>query len=215
MKSSNYIEYGWEHTNSLCSHNYILPKLESILTNLRLERESRILDLGCGNGFVTIQLAEKGLLMTGVDASENGVALARSVNPDIPFEVHSIYDDSLLEISGAPFDCIISLEVIEHLYSPGKLFQQSVSLLKPGGYLILSTPYHGYFKNLVTSILNAWDNHFLVDRDGGHIKFFSRKTLTEMAISFGFEKPQFWGVGRFAYVWKSMIMVFKKGSRTL
>ena len=68
------------------------------------------------------------------------------------------------------------------------LFLENTFLvLRSGGSLILTTPYHGYLKNLALSLFNKWDKHFTVERRGGHIKFFSEETLARMLSSCGFE----------------------------
>jgi hypothetical protein len=83
-------------------------------------------------------------------------------------------------------------------------------VLKPGGYLVLTTPYHGYFKNLALALLNKWDKHFTVLWHGGHIKFWSRATLTALLEQQGYAVVGFSGVGRIPYVWKSMVVVAKR-----
>ncbi len=76
---------------------------------------------------------------------------------------------------------------------------------KSGGHLILTTPYHGYFKNLVLALSGKMDNHFHVLWDGGHIKFFSVKTLTKFLETEGYTDTYFKFAGRFPYLWKSML----------
>lgn len=76
--------------------------------------------------------------------------------------------------------------------------------------MIVSTPYHGYLKNLALSLINGWDAHFGVHWDGGHIKFFSKKSLAAMATNAGFVKLKVFPVGRVAGLWKVMIMVGQK-----
>jgi len=122
----------------------------------------------------------------------------------------SVYDDDLRDRIGGPVDCVISLEVVEHLFYPKKLFEQSRTLLVDSGLLIVSTPYHGYLKNLALSLMNGWDRHFGVDWDGGHIKFFSKATLSSMASNCGFKNIRLFPVGRIPGLSKSMIMVAKK-----
>ena len=78
-----------------------------------------------------------------------------------------------------------------------------------GGEMIISTPYHGYLKNLLISLLNGWDKHFTVLLDGGHIKFWSKKTLSQLLNEFGFSIIDFKGAGRFPYLWKSMFIKAK------
>ena len=108
------------------------------------------------------------------------------------------------------FDAVVSTEVIEHLYSPHLLPRFAWHCLKPGGLLIVSTPYHGYFKNVALALLGKWDHHHTVLKHGGHIKFFSRTTLTNLLVDEGFIPQKFLGVGRLPWFWCSMILVMRK-----
>lgn len=78
-------------------------------------------------------------------------------------------------LSELRFDVVISTEVIEHLYAPRSYMKMIKNILPNNGVVIISTPYHGYLKNLVMALTNKMDNHFTVLWDGGHIKFWSRK----------------------------------------
>ena len=127
----------------------------------------KILDLGCGNGYVASRIAELGHSVTGVDVSTDGIDTARA-----SYHLGSVYDDDLIFKIGGPADCVVSLEVVEHMFFPKRLFEQSSSVLVKGRALIVSTPYHGYLKNLALSLTNGWDAHFSGHWDGGHIKFF-------------------------------------------
>ncbi len=77
--------------------------------------------------------------------------------------------------------------------------------LHPGGTLIVTTPYHGYFKNLALALTGKLDSHFTTLWDGGHIKFFSVSTLSELVTAEGFTLREFQFAGRIPYLWKSMI----------
>ena len=148
--------------------------------------------------------------MTGIDSSREGIAQAAASVTAACFKVASIYDERLVDVVGNSFDCIIALEVVEHLMLPKRLFSQAFRLLRPTGHLIVSTPYHGYAKNLAISLLNGWDRHFAVGWDGGHVKFFSKHTLRNMAESHGFRLERAVGVGRIPLFWKSMIMMLER-----
>jgi 2-polyprenyl-3-methyl-5-hydroxy-6-metoxy-1,4-benzoquinol methylase len=201
--------YGWGHAESSYSHGYLLPAVLALLAR-HVGRGARLLDLGCGNGAVTARLAAEGYRMVGVDVSEDGVLHARKAYPDVRFELASVNDDDLAARVGTGFDGVISLEVIEHLFYPKRLFTQSHAVLRSGGALVLSTPYHGYVKNLAISLVDGWDKHFGVDWDGGHIKFFSDRTLRRMAEGEGFRDIRFQGVGRLPMLWKSTIMTARR-----
>ncbi len=196
--------YGWKSTEPLADHSYKLPAIKRLLP----EGTLTILDVGCGNGYITSKFAAMGHEVTGVDASEDGIAIARKAYPEVRFEVYSAYDDLTDVVTEA--DVVVSSEVIEHLYRP-KLFLENIfKVLRHGGYVILTTPYHGYLKNLALSLFNAWDKHHTVDREGGHIKFFSEKTLTRMLKDCGFDEVVFHNAGWVRWLWKSMVCRARK-----
>lgn len=202
--------YGWTDLAPTCAHEYLLPAVREYIKGRYHPETAKILDIGCGNGYVAANLAGLGYSVIALDASADGIEIARAAYPNVSFNVCSVYDDNLGAAVGNMVDCIVSLEVVEHLFYPKKLFEQSFRLLKTGGCLVISTPYHGYLKNLGISLINGWDRHFKVEWNGGHIKFFSKRTLAQMACNVGFRNPRFHGVGRLPGLWKSMIMVVQK-----
>ena len=102
--------------------------------------------------------------------------------------------------------------MIEHLFHPRMLPRFASRLLRSRGHLIVSTPYHSYLKNLAISVAGKWDQHFSPLWDGGHIKFWSRATLTRLFDQEGFDVAEFSGAGRLPYLWKSMVVVARKRS---
>jgi len=153
--SNEHCGYEYHNSEASCAHEYLLPTVFREISVLGRGKSLKILDLGCGNGYVAAQAAARGHTVSAVDVSSDGIAIARASFPDVSYCVASIYDDDLLKKIGGPVDCVISLEVIEHLFFPGKLFEQSHRLLTNEGSLIVSTPYHGYFKNLALSVTNG------------------------------------------------------------
>jgi 2-polyprenyl-3-methyl-5-hydroxy-6-metoxy-1,4-benzoquinol methylase len=166
------------------------------------------LDLGCGNGSFSNFLADRGFEVVGIEESLSEIELAQQTYLNCQFIQGSIYDLQLPELEHT-FDLIVSAEDIEHLLLPRELPRVAKRFLKPGGHLIVTTPYHGYLKNLGLSLLGKMDSHFTVLWDGGHIKFFSVSTLKQLLISEGFSNPQFKFAGRLPYLWKSMICLTK------
>jgi 2-polyprenyl-3-methyl-5-hydroxy-6-metoxy-1,4-benzoquinol methylase len=164
----------------------------------------RVLDLGCGNGSLSNVIAQKGYEVVGVEESRQGIEIASSNFPSCKFIQGSIYNLPYAQLENS-FDVIISVEVIEHLLYPKELVKSARKCLKPDGQLILTTPYHGYLKNLVLGLSGKMDKHFTVLWDGGHIKFFSVKTLTTLLKDEGYKDIEFKFAGRIPYLWKSML----------
>ena len=197
-----WLNSGWGSAAERAHHAVVLP---SILALLPRQDGLRILDAGCGNGFIAAQLAALGHHLTGVDTSVDGIQVARAAYPDVCYAVASVYDNLSSFMPSEGWDVIVSSEVIEHLYSPRAFLRNMHTHLRPGGSIVLTTPYHGYFKNLAISLLNGWDKHFTVDWEGGHIKFFSPKSLTKILCEVGFSDPAFRYVGRVPLFSKSMV----------
>jgi len=167
---------------------------------------TRVLDVGCGNGYIVGWLLRHGCKVVGIDLSESGVQVARKNYPQGRFEVLAADQQVLKKLNERPFDYVVSTEVIEHLYAPRPFMQGCFSALKPGGRLICSTPYNGYFKTLAIALTGHFDAHFNPLWDGGHVKFWTRKTLTRLFVETGLINLEFRGAGRSPYLWKSMLM---------
>ena len=108
------------------------------------------------------------------------------------------------ELRKIPFLTVISMEVIEHLYSPRTFaaFVRSILEANGGGRFILTTPYHGYLKNLSIALAGKADRHYSALWEGGHIKFWSRRTLAILLREAGFRNMAFTGAGRIPYLWR-------------
>jgi 2-polyprenyl-3-methyl-5-hydroxy-6-metoxy-1,4-benzoquinol methylase len=200
---SDYTDYGYY--NNAPSHSFFYLQA-ALLSLLNKDENKYILDLGCGNGHLVNYLIARGYNAYGTDASENGISIARETNPG-RFFLQDVSTGKLPpELQQINFDTIITTEVIEHLYDPEGFINFCKGVLDNKGQIIISTPYHGYLKNLMLSIFNKWDIHHGPAWHGGHIKFWSKKTLSSLLINAGFKVTHFKGCGRIPYFWKSMII---------
>jgi 2-polyprenyl-3-methyl-5-hydroxy-6-metoxy-1,4-benzoquinol methylase len=147
----------------------------------------------------------------GCDPSLTGIQQANARWPELDLKVGSGYDN--LQGSYGHFPLVYSLEVIEHVYDPRLVVKNVFDLIEPGGRFILSTPYHGYFKNLVLAILGKMDNHFCALWDHGHIKFWSPETITLLLTEAGFNVLKIRRLGRFPALAMTMMIVAEKPSQ--
>lgn len=168
----------------------------------------RALDIGCRAGATSDFLRQMGFDVVGVDADSEYIARARTAYPACRFEV-ARHDEDLAGRLGS-FDLVTSLEFIEHVYDPVSFAQGLFGLLKPGAVVVVSTPYHGYLKNLLLAATGKLDEHFTALWVGGRIKFWSVATLTTLLTEAGFEGLRFERLGRIPPVANSMLVSAKK-----
>ncbi len=195
------LAYPYDSAAPFCSAAYLLPVLRDALRGL--PEDARVLDLGCGNGSVIAALAQPGWSVTALDCSRDAIAIARPAHPDIDFRIADVTEP--LDLAPAGFDAVLSAEVIEHILNPRGLLRNAHRALREGGRLVLTTPYHGYWKNLALAAAGRLDAHWNPLWDAGHIKFFSRATLARLLEETGFTAPHFRGAGRLPWLWKSMV----------
>lgn len=184
--------------------DYIGPVVFATLAANRLFGK-RVFEVGCGDGEFAAVLAQRGYAVTAIDPSESGVRHANMKWPHLAIHQRSDQDDLAAEFGTFPF--VMSFEVIEHVYAPRMFLRRIHDLLMPGGRAIISTPYHGYLKNLVMAATGALDNHFQAAADHGHIKFFSVPTLCALMRECGLEPLSVHRAGRIAPLAKSMVIV--------
>lgn len=206
MKSSPLAEnYGWNSSLEPCSNAYLLPLVARIC---RRHATLNFLDIGTGNGSALPYWKQQGWNVSAMEPDKSGYQFASQVS-GVDIQMLGVGEKLPPEWCHA-FDTAISLEVVEHLFNPQYLVETVSCALKPGGIAIISTPYHGFLKNLALSVANKWDFHHHPLRVGGHIKFWSKSTLIALFQKGPFRFVEFHGAGRLPFLWKSMIMVFQK-----
>lgn len=211
MSSDHASGYVFDRDGLGHAHGYLLPTVRAVLGRLPAGGR-RVFELGCGNGAVAHRLTQEGFDVIGVDPSEDGIRRARTNFPNLRLEPGSAYDP--LAATYGTFPAVLSLEVVEHVYAPRAYARSVADLLMPGGLAIISTPYHGYLKNLALALSGRMDAHFTALWDHGHIKFWSVRTLTELLAEAGLDVIEVHRVGRIPALAKSMILVARKPAGT-
>lgn len=118
----------------LLRHFSIDDRTNKPLTSLK------ILDVGCGGGLISEPLCRLGGDITGIDPGERNIRIARShAEPqglEIDYQTTTVED---LVRTGATFDAVICLEVVEHVPDVPAFVQALADLTRPGGMMIVST----------------------------------------------------------------------------
>jgi len=117
----------------LISHFKLEPNIEKPLQKLK------ILDIGCGGGLLSEPLSRLGAKMTGIDASNNNIEVAKlhskEMNLDIKY-IHSSPENLNLQNE---FDVILNMEVVEHVNDVNFFIKKSSEFLKEDGLMFVAT----------------------------------------------------------------------------
>jgi 2-polyprenyl-6-hydroxyphenyl methylase / 3-demethylubiquinone-9 3-methyltransferase len=115
--------------------NFQLPT-----SNLKPLQGLTILDIGCGGGLLSVPLTRLGATVTGIDAGEKNIAIAKihaeKENLNIEYINTSAED---LAGTGRQFDVVLNMEVIEHVADVSSFMLASARLLKPNGLMLVAT----------------------------------------------------------------------------
>lgn len=106
-----------------------------LLVQNKIRKEHKILEVGCGLGYLTAALRRLGYQCDGIDLSDEAVKKATRSFGDF-------YTNISLEAmrEDQKYDVVISLEVIEHVSDPSAFVKSCMKKLKPGGIFVVSTP---------------------------------------------------------------------------
>lgn len=132
-------EYGRYYRRLYETHWWWRARETAIVAELRRRRPAagwpRILDIGCGDGLFFDRLAEFGATVEGIEPAADLVSESSTRRGRIyitPF-------DAAFQPS-APYDLIVMLDVLEHLDHPGDALRHALSILAPGGTILITVP---------------------------------------------------------------------------
>jgi 2-polyprenyl-3-methyl-5-hydroxy-6-metoxy-1,4-benzoquinol methylase len=145
----------------------------------------RVLDVGCGEGRFAVELAAAGARVVGIDVAQEPLRRARERHPEL--DVRLIDGEGRWELEDACFDVVWAGEAIEHVADTAAWLSELRRVLRSGGTLLLSTPAHERLQLMRLALSRAaFATHF--DPRGDHLRFYSRRTLTQLIADFGFEQ---------------------------
>lgn len=141
---------------------WVVQKIKEIHgTNLKT---LRVLDIGCGAGFLSNQLAAQGLKVFGVDVSEESLAVARRF--DLTATVtYKNADAYALPFANQSMDIVTAMDFLEHVEDPERVIAEAARVLRPGGLFF----FHTFNRNWLSHLLVIKVVEFLVKNTPRHM----------------------------------------------
>jgi methionine biosynthesis protein MetW len=160
---------------------------QKIMANL-VDKNQKILDLGCGTGSFIKLLNQKNKNVEGLEISQKAAQIGQKKGLKIKVaDLHQTFS-----YSKNTFDTITAGEVIEHIYDTDFFLEEIKRILKPNGFLILSTP---NIATLGRRLMLLFGINPLIetslDQSSGHIRYFTKKSLADLLQKHNFKIQKF------------------------
>lgn len=145
-----------------------------------------ILDVGCGEGYFGEELQRKN------KAKVWGIEVINKIAKQAEKKLHKVLQGDIskimISLPKSYFDCIIFNDVLEHMVDPYTILEKSKKLLKKDGIVVCSIPNIRYYEILKEIILHKqWKYREQGILDKGHLRFFTKRSMTEMFEELGYE----------------------------
>jgi SAM-dependent methyltransferase len=179
-------------------------------------RGQSVLDVGCGNGHLLYQLRNQYAELHGLEYSPHRLEQARKNLSSLPFRGVVGSAEEMLEYPSDAFDCVVSADTIEHVPDVYRAAAELFRVLKPGGRLVINTPNIAFIKKRCLLLGGLFPSTSQKNEglgsdvlfDGGHLHYFTFRSLGLVLDRAGFELISRVGFGRFGRVhnfWPTML----------
>ena len=128
----------WNKEGPLKTLHDINPARLAFINKFTALKGLSVLDVGCGGGILSEAMASEGATVTGLDVEPEAIKTAAAHAKDSQLNIQYVCE-LIEDFEATTFDCVICMEMLEHVAEPQWVIQHCARLLKPGGYLFLST----------------------------------------------------------------------------
>lgn len=180
-------------------------RADALLDELNGSKGLDVLDVGCQDGALCARLAKAGHVPVGVEIVEGLVSRARERHPDLRFELADC--EARLPFPDEAFDVVWAGDVIEHIRWTDVFVNEINRVLRTGGRVILTTPFHNRLKSTLIALLR-FEKHF--DPEFPHYRFYTRKSLEDVLARRGFLWESHRLIGRVPVVANTILAIATK-----
>jgi 2-polyprenyl-3-methyl-5-hydroxy-6-metoxy-1,4-benzoquinol methylase len=171
-----FIQYPIKHSRG--SSHHLVHKL--------VGANQDVLDLGCGEGFLAVELKSNGNRVTGVDLLPQP-GLDGVFEQYFSAELDEGIGPVIESLNGTRFDRVLLLDILEHLKNPERLLRQCRETLAPDGHLIVSVPNIANISVRLMLLLGRFDYASRGILDKTHMRFYTRKTARSLLEENGYQ----------------------------
>src|ERR1700761_6813793 len=136
-------------------HNFVFKFGEDVVQLLNPRQGERILDLGCGTGYLTHLIAQAGARVIGIDKSLSMIERAQAAYPDLDFREMPATDFHF----DTPFDAVFSNAVLHWVLEKEAAIDQIYHCLRPGGRLVLEMGGKGNNEGILVTTRKVLTRH--------------------------------------------------------
>ncbi len=153
-----------------------------LLSYLAERKGADVLDLGCSDGLLSMQIRSLGHTVTGVDLEEHP-----QVHGRVDKFVQANLDFGLPADLPASVDVVVCADVLEHVRQPEVLLEELAPRLAAGGAVLASIPNFGHWYPRFRTLLGVFDYDRRGILDRTHVRFFTRRSFERMARGAGYQ----------------------------
>jgi len=180
-------------------------RYEAALRFLDIKKTDKVLYIGFGRGDLLNYIQDKTNFAYGIDVSKGNIEIAKKLlNKNVKLSIQDVNNKT--NFPDNYFDIIVLTDVIEHLVDRYSIIKELKRILKKDGLIFIGTPNIANIRNRVSLLFGNYPytsgyespskNNVLI-YDGGHIQWFTFKTIKELAELFDFKIVKTFGYGRF------------------
>jgi 2-polyprenyl-6-hydroxyphenyl methylase/3-demethylubiquinone-9 3-methyltransferase len=164
---------------------FMLEGLRAAASRSHASEPLRVLDVGCGEGQLTVEAVRAGYAVVGIDVAEEPLRRASQRHDDLDLRLVGVEQE--WPLADASFDAVWAGETLEHVADTAAWLSQVRRVMRSGASLLLSTPAHERLAMLALALsARRMDEHF--DPRADHLRFYTRRTLARLLEDFGFER---------------------------
>lgn len=152
-------------------------------------KNKKVLDVGCGYGFLTELILKNKNKVKAIETSDNAIKHIKKLGIEVyDLDVNSKWSEKIDE----KFDVVVCTEVIEHVFDTDNLISNINKVLKKGGHLVISTP---NVASLGRRIMLLFGINPILEfttriKDAGHIRYFTFDDLKNLLLEHGFKTKE-------------------------